>query len=759
VNLPIKSGKSAAASAVYSVLLIDDNDTAEILSPYRDVFKQQTLSFEHCACLADGLSRLAQDGSIDLILLNLSLPDSQGIDTLKKIRLAAPKIPIVMLSETVEDDIALYLLKDSDQDYLIKDRADAKSLCHFIDFALSRTRVQETNVRLAAIVDASNDAIIGKTLNGTITSWNKGAEQLFGYSADEATGKSIAMIIPTDSPNEFQDILSLMRNGESIRGLETVRINKNGDRIDVLSSFSPIVREDGTITGAAGFEYDNTKRKGEERILRESSERDRLFVAGVKDYAIFMLDTKGIVKSWNEGAARLKGYDAAEIIGKHFSVFYSDMDQQLGKPDSELKTAMAKGTFQDESWRVRKDGSRFFANVLITALVDASGKLCGFTKVTRNVTDRKLAEQEMAEMRLRLSLALQAAEVGVWDLDLVKGTFWRSLRHDQIFGHDSSLPEWSFAIFLTHVLPEDQAQAREVFEQGLKSGRFKLECRIMRSDESVRWILAQGETFRDETRKPIRMIGTIVDITDRKKREDHQRLTAVIKEREDFMATLTHDMKNPLIGANRLLELLVTGRLGQLTSQQNDLLETMMQSNSSVLNLIGTLTEVYRLETDANSLVLANIDMIKLVASAASRMATFTKLREINFSTQLPTQMDMMQGDSISLQRVLQNLLDNAVKFTPQAGTITLRMFSRDDQVIIEIEDNGPGIKPEDQVRLFNRFSQGDVGKRCAGGSGLGLYLCKQIIEAHNGKIECESQVNVATIFRVKLPYSQQKKA
>lgn len=759
-SLPLLNDKVVTQTAAYCVLLIDDHDTDEVLSPYRDVFKKQTMSFERCFCLADGLNSLTQnEGTIDLILLNLSLPDSKGLGTLKRIRSVAPDVPIVMLSESVEDEIAQHLLKDGEPDFLIKDRADAVALCNFIEFALSRHRTQEANRRWAAVVDASDEAIIGESLDGTITSWNKGAEQLFGYTAEEATGKSIDIIIPPDAPTELRDILSTLKDGESIRDLETVRVTKDGDRIDILATISPITRADGTITGVATVDRDNTNRKAEERIFFENSERNRQFVAGVKDYAIFMLDAQGLVKSWNEGAAQLKGYSSEEIIGKHFSVFYSVADQQAGKPDYELESAIKLGCYQDESWRLRKDRSRFFGNVLITALVDTDGVLCGFTTVTRDITERKLAEQKIAEVRQRLSLALEAAEVGVWDLDVARGTVWRSLKHDQIFGYDFCLPEWNYGVFLSHVVPEDQSRVKAAIEESFKTGRLKMECRIIRPDKSVRWILSCAENVKDEQGKPIRMIGTIVDITDRKEQEQHERLIAIMNEREDFMFTLTHDMKNPLIGANRLLELFVSGRLGALTDHQSELLETMRQANSSVLNLIGNLIEVYRLEKDANSLALGDVDLKRLVASGASRMIPFAQLREITLSTEFPQQMVTVEGDSVALGRVLQNLLDNAIKFTPQGGTIAVRLFSRDKGVVVEIQDSGPGINAEDHVRLFKRFSQCEAGKRHSGGSGLGLYLCKQIIDAHHGTIECESEVDKETIFRIKLPHSQQENA
>jgi signal transduction histidine kinase len=187
------------------------------------------------------------------------------------------------------------------------------------------------------------------------------------------------------------------------------------------------------------------------------------------------------------------------------------------------------------------------------------------------------------------------------------------------------------------------------------------------------------------------------------------------------------------------------------------MLRALKESNSGLLKLIADLIDVYRLEKDVNDLLVADCDLVRTITSCVSLVTPFANLRSVEVTTQLPEKL-VVRADRSRLERVVQNLLDNALKFAPDGGTVNVRLFSVDANTVIEIEDNGPGILPEEQALLFKRFSQGTAGKRYTGGSGLGLYLCKQIVEAHGGTIECKSQPNRATIFRVCLPSGHNEK-
>lgn len=486
---------------------------------------------------------------------------------------------------------------------------------------------------------------------------------------------------------------------------------------------------------------------------RDSEEHFRMLMAGVKDYAIILLDNRGIVISWNSGAERIKGYSAEEIVGKHFSKFYPSEDVRNGKPDRWLKIAETEGRFEDEGWRLRKDGSRFYANVVISALRDDSGKLRGFAKVTRDISERKEAERQLNDVKHRLSLALEAGEVGVWDLDLVNSKIWRSGKLDKILGITSQPSDLHLESLLSFVAPNDRESLKKVFEKALETGHFNLDCKIVRADKVERWISSKGETVYDSHHKPIRLVGTVVDITDRMEREDNERMLAVMQERADFVATLTHDMKNPLIGANRLLELLVAGNCGLLTDKQAELLKRLKESNHRLLNLIHNIIDIYRFERDANTLVLGDTDVRALVESVVHQIEPIAKLRRITVTTQMPAQVDEARVDSNAFSRVIQNLLDNAVKFAPDNGHVCVRLFGNRNELVLEIEDNGPGIEQHEREDLFRRFSQGSVGRRRTGGTGLGLYLCKQIMELHGGQIDIlNSPEKPGTTFQLRMP-------
>src|ERR1051325_172817 len=188
------------------------------------------------------------------------------------------------------------------------------------------------------------------------------------------------------------------------------RLRKNGERFWVNTIITSMRNPDGELRGFAKITRDLTAKRAAEEALRHSEEMFRLLVASVKDYAIFMLDTGGHIVSWNAGAQRIKGYSADEIIGKHFSIFYPQADIESGKPPRELEVATATGVYEEEGWRLRKDGSRFWANVVITAVRDETGTLRGFAKVTRDITDRKRAEETQRALIEQQKARLQAED-------------------------------------------------------------------------------------------------------------------------------------------------------------------------------------------------------------------------------------------------------------------------------------------------------------------------------------------------------------
>jgi PAS domain S-box-containing protein len=250
---------------------------------------------------------------------------------------------------------------------------------------------------------------------GRVATWNPGAERAKGYEASEIIGQHFSCFYSLEDVRDGkpQRLLALATKDGRAED-EGWRVRKDGSTFWANVTVTALRDASGELIGFGKVTRDLTERRRTEVALRRSEERSRLFIDAVQDYAIFMLDPDGCVSTWNTGAERIKGYKASEIVGQHFSRFYPEYDVRAGKPRWELEVAAREGRFEDEGWRLRNDGSRFWANVIITAVKDNSGTLIGFSKVTRDITERMLAQKSLEESRLKL----QESERSLRDLSL-----------------------------------------------------------------------------------------------------------------------------------------------------------------------------------------------------------------------------------------------------------------------------------------------------------------------------------------------------
>jgi PAS domain S-box-containing protein len=260
------------------------------------------------------------------------------------------------------------------------------------------------------LVESVQDyAIFALDPDGYILSWNAGAKRLKGYTRQEIIGRHFSIFYPPEDIARGKTKWELeIAAREGRFEDEGWRIRKDGTQFWANVTITALRAPDGELVGFAKITRDLTERRDAEEELRQSEERFRLIVQTVKDYAIFMLDPQGNVATWNEGARRIKGYNADEIIGRHFSTFYPHADLERGKPAWELEVAAREGRFEDEGWRIRKDGTQFWANVIITALFN-KGRLVGFAKVTRDLTERKASEERAVRDASRLAAAEAAS--------------------------------------------------------------------------------------------------------------------------------------------------------------------------------------------------------------------------------------------------------------------------------------------------------------------------------------------------------------
>ncbi len=273
-----------------------------------------------------------------------------------------------------------------------------------------RLRADEEHFRL--LVEGVKDyAIFLLDPQGRVISWNAGAERIKGYKAEEILGRHFSVFYPREAVERGwpEHELEVARQEGRFED-EGPRVRKDGSTLWANVVVTTLRDAAGEVRGFLKITRDLTDRKRAEEALRAGEERFRLLVEGVKDYAIFLLDPDGRVASWNAGAERINGYAAGEILGQHFSRFYTKDAVDRGWPAEELRRAAAEGRFEDEGWRVRKDGSRFWANVIFTALRDEAGNVRGFSKITRDLTDRKRAEERLKALAARLQRSNQELE-------------------------------------------------------------------------------------------------------------------------------------------------------------------------------------------------------------------------------------------------------------------------------------------------------------------------------------------------------------
>jgi PAS domain S-box-containing protein len=491
----------------------------------------------------------------------------------------------------------------------------------------------DSEERFRGLLEAAPDAMVVVNQSGEIVLLNVQAEKQFGYRREELLGQKVKNIIPegfverliADGTRTATEALAHQIG----TGIELSGRRKDGNEFPIEIMLRPLENADGILVTAAI--RDITERKQAEETLRQSEESNRLIVSNTKDYSILMLDPGGNVVNWNEGAERIKGYRAEEIIGQHFSCFFPAEDISNGKPALELEEAARVGRFEDEGWRIRKDGSRFFASVVITALRDETGLLRGFGKITRDITERKKFEEHL----------VKTAE------------------------------------------------------------------ELRRSNDQL----------------------------------------------QQFGYVASHDLQEPLRMVASYTQLLATRYKGRLDSDADEFIDYAVDGCNRMQGLIQDLLAYSRSGTSEKALrEIPGENALK--EALANLRATIGESGAIVTHDSLPS----ITTDEVQLVQVFQNLVGNAIKYCSAAVPLVHVSATKNggNEWIFSVRDNGLGIEPQYFERIFIIF-QRLHGRQEFNGTGIGLAICKKIVERLGGRIWVESQLAKGSTFYFALPGTGEK--
>lgn len=368
---------------------------------------------------------------------------------------------------------------------------------------------------------------------GLIESWNAAAAKIFGYSAEEILGQSCkCLYLDEDILNQLPQQLLKTAAQQGQVTQEGFKRCREGRVIYCDVTITALYEQDQQLLGYVAFARDISARRQAELALKASEERFRSLVEGSKDYAIYLESIHGHITSWNVGAENIYGYTAAEIVGSHFSRLLTEEAIQEGLPEREITTASQMGRFETEGWRIRKDGSRFWAVAVLNALYDESGNVIGFTNVTQDITERQLASEALQESRARFDRVVSGSDEGFWDWDVAHDSIYWSDRLYELLGLTRSTDPVSYAIYESLLHPEDKERIRLLLAETLQQGvPFQADFRMRHSSGDYRYFFSRGKPYYDEHGQLKLVSGMLADVTERKKTEmalisTQRRLTA-----------------------------------------------------------------------------------------------------------------------------------------------------------------------------------------------------------------------------------------
>src|SRR6476620_3581038 len=524
-------------------------------------------------------------------------------------------------------------------------------------------------------------------------------------------------------------------------------------------------------------------------MLDEKIQIDResysLLVQSVEDCAIFMIDVSGHIISWNKGAENIKGYSASEVIGKHISIFYTPEEIENDEPERNLQLARELGQFEVEGLRVRKDGSKFWASIVFTALRDPQGKLVGFGKVTRDITRRHKAEEEIKRLNAQLENRLQKSqsETSYYKYAIDESSIVAITDQKGVIKHVNE----NFCKISKYAPEELLGQDHRIINSGYHSKEFirdlwvtiangkiwRGELKNKAKDGSFYWVDTTIVPFLNEKGKPYQYLAIRSDITQRKLAEAEilqinedlenkvtertLELTEALKREQElsemksrFVSLASHEFRTPLSAILSSISLVDHYKTAEQEEKRKKHIDRIKASVRNLTDILDDFLSLDKLEQGKTEVICQDISLQPLIKDIGEEMEGMVKKKTQKIHVNFNGPEEVYQDKKI-LRNILLNLLSNAVKYSPEGKDIYIEVNEKDGEAIFSVRDEGIGIPEDSQKELFGKFFRASNAYAIQG-TGLGLNIVKKYVELLGGDISFVSKENEGSTFTVEIP-------
>lgn len=636
-------------------------------------------------------------------------------------------------------------------------------------------RMHETSILRALsdrhysqLVDSVKDyAIFSLNPNGEITSWNSGAKRMFGYEEGEIIGKNAEILFTPQDQSQ----------GVPQKELSTAAVN------GIADDNRYHIKKDGTrfyVNGILTAIYDNAKNlKGFTKIARDVSERKmaedkirhQFELLELSKDAVIVKDRDGMIQFWNRGAEEIYGWSKDSVLGKNIDTLLNtkypipreDVDKVLlndQRWEGELSQTHHNGTTLciEARWAIRRQ----------------NGVPVAVLEINRDISARKESEAALRRSRESLELTQEAAEIVTFEWDLENDNVIRSRGFERLYGRSAGELGKTFEEWTKFLPQEDRPNVRAEIAQSLRMGTFFRDFRVIWPDQTIHWLHARARVFFNNQGKPIRMVGVNMDITERKRMEEElknsrndleqvvvRRTSELVKSNEElvrsnreleaFAYIASHDLQEPLRMVSTYLQLLHKKQESSLDAEATQFIQYARDGALRMKSLIDDLLSYSRVRSQPLELKLTAFEAILAEALSNLRL-TIQETRAKITHDPLPS----IPVDPSQMVELIQNLIGNALKFRKETPRIHIGVHSQNGEWIFHVQDNGIGIAPEYHHRIFNFFQRLHTPDRYPG-TGMGLAICKLIVERHSGKIWVESNTGKGATFYFSLPSQIQR--